>query len=63
MGHKGDNVEFHTLNIYLLFLANTNTHSITFLLKYSPRPLAKIFQKKINSPQTGTCYDKLEPKG
>lgn len=54
MGHKADHIEFHTLTISLLFLANTYTCSFTFLLSYSQIALAKIFQKNRNSPQTGT---------
>lgn len=42
MTHKA----FHTLTIYLLLLANTNTHSFNFLLKYGQRrALAKILEK------------------
>lgn len=33
MGHKADHVEFHTLTVSLLFLADTITCSFTFLLK------------------------------
>lgn len=62
MGHKADHIEFHTLTISLLFLANTSTCSFTFLLNYSQIALAKIFQKNRNSPQIGTYYEKLELK-
>lgn len=62
MGHKADDVEFHTFTISLCFLDNTDTRSFTFLLKYCQTALAKILPKIINSPQTGTCYEKLEPK-